>query len=212
MDATLQPAPTSSSQETPHAFPFLSLPTELRLRIYSLLLVNPSVYFLLVVGPPRPRPYNDRKPLYPAILRTCRKIHSEAVSVLYGANTWLLESYQPRKNPRYLSARNECLIRRVITMLHWNGGLAPGAEGECEIRSRFESMGIDWEGLTLWAAMVKKRQLEGWEECERNEWLGIVGWDRMGQLGVRRSWFPEYFLDERSGMGWVVKREGRGRG
>jgi hypothetical protein len=59
---------------------FLSLPGEIRNQIYAHLLVIPSLSTPRLLGDP---------PLYPQILTTCHKIHSEARQILYGANTFL---------------------------------------------------------------------------------------------------------------------------
>jgi hypothetical protein len=59
---------------------FLSLPVELRLKIYR---------FLLVIARPSPGPESQALSVdrpHPAILRACKQIHGEATPVLYGEN------------------------------------------------------------------------------------------------------------------------------
>lgn len=69
---------------TPPRSDFESLPTELRLQIYSLLLNAKPEYCHLE----RSRSYSTPK-LYPAILAVNRSISAEAYPILYGENTFL---------------------------------------------------------------------------------------------------------------------------
>ena len=64
--------------------PILRLPPELRLRIYRLLLLSDQTVRMTWRQDDEscPRP----NCLFPAILRTCRVIHNEAIDVLYGEN------------------------------------------------------------------------------------------------------------------------------
>jgi hypothetical protein len=67
---------------------FMDVPTEIRLKIYSELLVLPEpIKFVAGFGPPSPplfRPRWDR--LCPAVLRVCRTVYDEAISLLYRSN------------------------------------------------------------------------------------------------------------------------------
>lgn len=91
-----------ASQNTAQTSPFLSLPPEMRLRIYDLLLVCrtrngiPSYESIakdyqqpLVLNPTIPQ---LGQPIFPAILQTCKQIYYEAISILYGSNIFDLEN------------------------------------------------------------------------------------------------------------------------
>ncbi|KAI9803245.1 MAG: hypothetical protein M1825_002036 [Sarcosagium campestre] len=72
----------------------LRLPREIRLRIYGYLLKSPSsikVQRTLTSSRSR-RPSANPHLLHPAILSTCRIIHHEATSVLYGQNLFQSQS------------------------------------------------------------------------------------------------------------------------
>ena len=80
----------------------LSLPLELRLRIYSILLVDREAIM--------PK-FSSQKPLSPALLRVCKAVFNEATPILYKANnfnlndsvsglTWLKSI--GKTNPSYL--------------------------------------------------------------------------------------------------------------
>lgn len=65
--------------ESPSKFTFLGLPGEIRNRIYRLLL-RQSAHIKC-----------SRQALSSQILRTCRLVHAEAISILYGENTFQFE-------------------------------------------------------------------------------------------------------------------------
>jgi hypothetical protein len=67
--------------ESPSKFTFLGLPGEIRNRIYRLLL-RKSAH----IG-------SGRQALSSQILRTCRLVHDEAISILYGENTFQFRIY-----------------------------------------------------------------------------------------------------------------------
>ncbi|BCS22479.1 uncharacterized protein APUU_30704A [Aspergillus puulaauensis] len=88
-----------SSQNTAQTSPFLSLPPEMRLQIYDLLLVcrtrngSPSYESIakdyqqpLFLNPILPR--LGCQSMFPAILQTCKQIYYEAISILYGSNVF----------------------------------------------------------------------------------------------------------------------------
>jgi hypothetical protein len=83
-----------------HNTSFLKLPTEIRLRIYDYILVGRSdraknlspvkwskkkIIFYDAEDP-------KKRPMYPAILRSCKKIHSEASPILYSKNTFYVDN------------------------------------------------------------------------------------------------------------------------
>jgi hypothetical protein len=59
---------------------FLDLPGEIRNQIYLYLLILPSLSAPRLLGDP---------PIYPSILSVCHAVHSEAIRILYGTNTFL---------------------------------------------------------------------------------------------------------------------------
>ncbi|KAF7956656.1 hypothetical protein EAE96_003990 [Botrytis aclada] len=72
--------------------PFMrKLPTELRLKIYWLLLVNPKLSETESIGKAVEYGKSIKFELAPAILCTCKAIHSEAEPILYGSNTFIIE-------------------------------------------------------------------------------------------------------------------------
>ena len=87
LKSDIQPADTDSSddEETPQTppFPFFSLPYELRLRIYELLLISRKTIDL--------DPLNHRsiRPLLETLL-VSHRMHDEASAVFYGRNTFRL--------------------------------------------------------------------------------------------------------------------------
>ncbi|KAF7887003.1 uncharacterized protein EAF02_003650 [Botrytis sinoallii] len=72
--------------------PFMrKLPIELRLKIYKLLLVNPKLSETESIGKAVEYGKSVKFELTPAILSTCKAIHSEAEPILYGSNTFIIE-------------------------------------------------------------------------------------------------------------------------
>ncbi|TVY13286.1 hypothetical protein LARI1_G009292 [Lachnellula arida] len=87
---------------------FLDLPGEIRNQIYRQLLLVPSLSTPRLLGDP---------PIYPSILSTCHKIHSEALQILYGINTFLahpnLLTGLPRLRLYYSTISSPSLISRI---------------------------------------------------------------------------------------------------
>jgi hypothetical protein len=73
---------------------FWMIPPEIRTMIYEYLLLSDSAFRL---GHHGPYSHEQRRQLYPQILRTCSTIFEEASSVLYGNNTFYLGTYLPCK-------------------------------------------------------------------------------------------------------------------
>ncbi|RVD82891.1 uncharacterized protein DFL_007301 [Arthrobotrys flagrans] len=77
----------------------LTLPTEIRLIILETLLVSP--YVLAETGNPEVWPYaksddlatqDELRPLFPKILRTCKKLYSEGIPLLYSKNRFCIHA------------------------------------------------------------------------------------------------------------------------
>ncbi|TVY55103.1 hypothetical protein LSUE1_G009500, partial [Lachnellula suecica] len=87
---------------------FLDLPGEIRNQIYTLLLLLPSFSTR--------RPLGD-SPIYPSILSTCHKIHTEARQILYSSNTFLahpsLLTAMPRLRIYYSTISSPSLISLI---------------------------------------------------------------------------------------------------
>ncbi|TVY51887.1 hypothetical protein LCER1_G006602 [Lachnellula cervina] len=87
---------------------FLDLPGEIRNQIYRQLLLVPSLSIPRLLGDP---------PIYPSILSTCHKIHSEALPILYGSNTFLahpnLLTGLPRLRLYYSTISSPSLISQI---------------------------------------------------------------------------------------------------
>ena len=88
--------PTNEAKEN-NKVTFLTLPVEIRLQIYDLLLVSRNS----VTGEKRSLPMfkdpGDEPRLHPAILQTCKQVHHEANSIVWSQNTFhhaaLVEHY-----------------------------------------------------------------------------------------------------------------------
>ena len=73
--------------------PFLSLPTELRLKVYEeLLSPHPSIPTLLYCGGTG---RGISKNLYPSVLGVSQQVYSEAVSILYDHNIFRVDLSNP---------------------------------------------------------------------------------------------------------------------
>jgi len=67
---------------------FLDVATEIRLQIYSeLLVLSEPIKFVTNFGPPSPPLFRSRRDgLCPAVLRVCRTVYDEAIPLLYSSN------------------------------------------------------------------------------------------------------------------------------
>lgn len=85
--------------------PILRLPPELRLKIYRLLLLsNQTVRMEWIPNNPCPNC------LFPAVLRTCRFIHDEAMDVLYGENVFRAHRIDDRNQNAHSIRRAKFVI------------------------------------------------------------------------------------------------------
>jgi hypothetical protein len=95
-------------------FAFMDLPGEIRNEVYARLLVLPY-------DSHPPMAYSDSDKVYPQILAVCRKVHAEALPLLYGSNTFIanptLLSCLPRLTvfyPMIQSSQMVSLIRKYL--------------------------------------------------------------------------------------------------
>ena len=83
---TLSPLGAVENKMSLYSNSILRLPPELRLQIYRLLLLSDRTVRMVWRQDDEAIPLPNC--LFPAILRTCRLIHNEAISVLYGENVF----------------------------------------------------------------------------------------------------------------------------
>ncbi|KAJ5552380.1 hypothetical protein N7494_001758 [Penicillium frequentans] len=131
--ATAQSLPTN---ETSTKSAFLALPAEIRLQIYDLLLVsrfnreqNPSwgvgntcqkLVILHMIQAPQYRT------MEPAILRTCKQIYNEAISILYSGNVFnLSEPKQMFRLMTQIGPTKVKLLRSLDMWIPWMADLLP---------------------------------------------------------------------------------------
>ncbi|KAF4614412.1 hypothetical protein G7Y89_g15326 [Cudoniella acicularis] len=105
---------TPSTSEAKHGLTFLSLPVEIRLRIYYLLLIRRSC-------PHTPRCLHAAMEL--RILQTCKQIYNEAVSILYSENKFQVS--EPKEILKLARVRPENFesIRRMDIQVPWTAEL-----------------------------------------------------------------------------------------
>jgi hypothetical protein len=131
--ATVQSLTTN---ETNPRSAFLALPAEIRLQIYDLLLVsrfnreqNPSwavgntcqkLVILHMIQAP------EYRTMEPAILRTCKQIQREAISVLYSGSVFnLSEPKQMFRLMTQIGPTNIKLLRSLDMWIPWMADLLP---------------------------------------------------------------------------------------
>lgn len=90
------------------ALSFLSLPGEIRNLIYYQLLLIPALS--------RHRLLNNSR-VYPQILSACHQIHSEAVQILYGENTFLAHTNLLTGLPRLRLCYDSISSRNLISLI-----------------------------------------------------------------------------------------------
>lgn len=73
---------------------FLSLPAELRIKVYEYALVAPSSMYEITLCTDQERS-SHRKPIVTALLKTCRTIAYEAAPILYGRNCFKAVNSSP---------------------------------------------------------------------------------------------------------------------
>ncbi|KAF2120888.1 hypothetical protein BDV96DRAFT_280526 [Lophiotrema nucula] len=108
----------NNKKQDVNIFPFLALPTELRLLIYQELLVSDNRLLLARRGP-RKVAKEAQRGLHTSIMRTCKKCADEGAIVLYGNNLFDFEEirHRPffsRTVSSLIGPKNASLIRFVI--------------------------------------------------------------------------------------------------
>ncbi|KAF2495621.1 hypothetical protein BU16DRAFT_394462 [Lophium mytilinum] len=107
---TKRPAKVAAGTHRPSATGFLKLPPELRNKIYKLLFVSQSEL----------RFNNPQFSLSSAFLRTCKQVHDEGRSILYGEGTFVFERNRLSRSPFWDPVAKEIGykdMRRFLTMI-----------------------------------------------------------------------------------------------
>ncbi|KAF2807794.1 uncharacterized protein BDZ99DRAFT_464706 [Mytilinidion resinicola] len=107
---TKRPAKHSAGTHQPNATGFLKLPPELRNKIYGLLFVSQNEL----------RFSNPQFSLSSAFLRTCKQVHDEGRTVLYGESTFVFERNRNSRSPFWDPVAKEIGykdMRRFLTMI-----------------------------------------------------------------------------------------------
>ncbi|KAI9719053.1 MAG: hypothetical protein M1812_003683 [Candelaria pacifica] len=139
---------------------FLMLPTEIRLKIYAHLLHAPHI-FILTIGGGRDHVHYPMYPLHPSILCVSRLVFSEALSILYGENTFhFLADITVRRY--FLAKRCMSLLKHVSI-----GPMQTGAYMACSemmrtvkhlkrVCPKLKSLGVQF-----WIAQYTNKELVG---------------------------------------------------
>ncbi|KAI0381728.1 hypothetical protein F5Y04DRAFT_58836 [Hypomontagnella monticulosa] len=202
---------------------FLTLPVEIRLEIFAHLLIIPA-------SAPPPSQYQQHFPvhrlssssstpslLHPAILRTCKQLHAEALPLLYQRNTFLahnaLLTTLPRLRriyPPVVSARLAGLITRFHVCVRLDA--SPGYDGAAvaaQLSGKEEVVLEAWQAMWRGSGPDVLRLFEGVRGVRRARVVGSVsGFEEyaswlekamMREVGARVEPFP-----------WDAEREGQG--
>lgn len=176
--------------------PLLSLPTEIRLKIYEELFVSSEAVKL-----------NEKKPLNLSgqVLQVCRQIHNEAISILYGENTFNVSITPLISLHRRLGEFKWELVRRFEVHVHAE------REESFELAARkFEIGGRRSHGLEfMWNLDVFtvefSYRLHGWgvnteadrkrlAQCFRcivEKWTGTDAKDITVRMALERQGWPK---------------------
>ncbi|KAK0635391.1 hypothetical protein B0T17DRAFT_39919 [Bombardia bombarda] len=173
------------SQPPPKPSSFLSIPIELRIEIYKLLLIlpvsaKPSIHHKSTTSSNNKQ--KQHHTLHPAILSTSRQTHHEALPILYQHNIFLAHPLHltslPRLRPWYPPHTNQSLIRRWHLPLQLD--LLPPPWSVSAITSAFSH--ADELVLSVWQAVVfagpgaeALRRFEGVRGVRRARVLGCPG-------------------------------------
>jgi hypothetical protein len=104
------PAKRAAEKHSLHAKGFLKLPPELRNKVYSLLFVSPTEL----------RFASPAFSLSSAFLQTCKQVHDEGRSILYGENKFVFERNRNSRSPFWDPVAKEIGykdMRRFLTMI-----------------------------------------------------------------------------------------------
>ncbi|KAI9666823.1 MAG: hypothetical protein M1829_005626 [Trizodia sp. TS-e1964] len=166
----------------------LTLPPELRLKIYAHLLTTRHLIPPLAISPhplALAKPKRAKPPLrrpqriYTALLRTCRLLHAEGLPVLYGANTFQL-------TPHILSLRPS--VMRHIVHLEVCGGARDVRD--VLVRSLFYVRRGAFAGVReLWVSVFEEVGDVGEEiKAAVDVWVACVRVERVVANGELRPW------------------------
>jgi hypothetical protein len=158
---------------------FLDLPGEIRNQIYKNLLLILPLSTPRVLGDP---------PIYPQILAVCRKVHEEAIEILYGSNTFLAHPNLLTDLPRlrlYYDTISEKHLIDQISRYHIRVRL------DCE--PRFSAMKVQnaFTGVEELTIEVFQAQLGGSDYSVLRRFEGVRGVKRARIYGSIYA-FPEY--------------------
>jgi len=147
-------------------FRFMDLPTEIRLLVYEVLLVDNGRRFGL--GSRFSSTGYATKRLSTPILCTCKSICEEALPILYGQNAFEIDTFPLKSRARWreiyrhfdmIGVRNAGLIRQVCTTMNvkdeseiWGKF---NKDLETELRSWYSSLNIKWDQLRVWACSCR---------------------------------------------------------
>ena len=95
------------------------LPLEIRIRVYSFLLVNPQLADKRRIGANTEYGAKFKYGLSPNILRACRWMHEETLAVLYGANKFIL--LPQRRAPGLMSSLPQSPLTRYMDQRLYTG-------------------------------------------------------------------------------------------
>ncbi|OCK79475.1 hypothetical protein K432DRAFT_299781 [Lepidopterella palustris CBS 459.81] len=182
-------------------FAFQKLPAELRIQIYEELLVDAGSFVVLAarLQPQRPK---QTKTLYTAILSTCRNIHDEASSVLYGSNSFWINTWPARwctaELVKSIGLANAGKIRKVFT--YFSAGDHIDKEA---IARRYSTLGIDFAALHVWALRTSDKATWQANLKEHGSWLISIEEREMWRLGLNVPWSGLAILFD---YYWLVRR------
>ncbi|CAO2649306.1 Nn.00g066910.m01.CDS01 [Neocucurbitaria sp. VM-36] len=195
---------------TPGTFHFLALPAELRNQIYRELLLTNIPLQLAHDRPSWPDIAVPGKRLHPTVLRVCKTLWQEGVSVLYGENTWYL--HLDKTLPRYLADMRRvnptfCLppalttgmsrIKRIVM----HSGSVDRTRTKDEIYRQLMNIGIRLDTLQLFAIQFSDEYLLTKNKRVNVEWLEEVNGKELKEKYV---WFPDGTMADE---GWLVMKQ-----
>lgn len=190
-------------------FRFKDLPTELKVQIYEILLLDEASCILAIPDLPPTRP-TPSKSLYPVILRVSRSIYEEALPVLYGSNTWMIRTIPLERCvpalTAYIGPKNTRLIRRVLTSSSKLENISM-----VSIFDKYQDLGIDVANLQAWAC----RTLSGFGIADKlvkqNEELEKANLQKLRKLGAMEQRFRPGYKEWEDNVEWVVWKGSSGR-
>jgi len=185
-------------------FPFLALPTELRLQIHNYLLPSaPTTYDCTNTYPPRRRRYPLRRH---GMLLANRQLHAEYAQAFYERTSFFFyvdedNGMQPATTPFWTlppallpnlrTFRLFIELEQLVRVEDFSiGALVARIEALLGCMERVQGLQLEWDYGT-----TTGRPVWEWEEGELLGWEGL--WKRLGEPFVQR-------LKGRAGMQWMV--------